>query len=298
MARWRTPGVASGPCQRQASFTSPPSETHSASASAGTRACGIPGATLAAVAGSRWASWSATKRDGGRVGIRVEGPAPAGLRRAGSTKAASHPAAVGSNVDDVLARTSTESASPRASALARATATVVGSWSTPRTASPARARASRSPPTPQHRSATRCARRPGEAGGPMVGHGGAGRLLEPRRRPEQDVGVGPEPGRRALPEAYLGDDDGHEPGRDALGAQPGHRREVVARRRARRAAASSARPSGEVSRSTSSGVTRPEPATPARPRRAAGTRVDGVLTRWLTCELALSLGKCQRSDGS
>src|SRR5262245_48553318 len=44
--------VDKGPNQSAASLTSPPSDTHSASAPAGTRSCGIPGATLAPEAGT------------------------------------------------------------------------------------------------------------------------------------------------------------------------------------------------------------------------------------------------------
>ena len=68
--------VASGPNHSAASFTSPPTDTHSASTPAGTASCGMPGATLATVSGTA----AASSRDEGqrrRAGPRVEDPPPA-----------------------------------------------------------------------------------------------------------------------------------------------------------------------------------------------------------------------------
>ena len=79
MARRRTP-VASGPHQSAHSTTSPPSDTHSASASRGSTPCGTPGASLAPVAGTR-AATSSTNENGGDHDARVEGPAAAAPAR-------------------------------------------------------------------------------------------------------------------------------------------------------------------------------------------------------------------------
>ena len=161
MARRRTPAVASGPHHSAHSTTSPPSETHSASASSGSTPCGTPGASLAPVAGTRPAS-SSTNGNGGDH-ERGSSARPVLLRRAGSTNAASTPArsvAVTSSQ-----RTSTRSATPAAAAFAAATSAVSGSRSTPTAAgrrpgqrAPGRRR-SRSTGPPARRGSTAANRR-------------------------------------------------------------------------------------------------------------------------------------------
>ena len=129
-----------------ASFTSPPSLTHSASTPCGTRSWPIPGATLTS---ARRRSRSRTHGHGG-VQPSTSKTRPRPPRRAGSAKAAPKP--LGSTV--VASPTWTAPASPRAARLARAIATRTGSWSTPAATRPAREKASRSPPMPQPRSMT------------------------------------------------------------------------------------------------------------------------------------------------
>ncbi|CAM5282489.1 hypothetical protein SLAVM298S_07846 [Streptomyces lavendulae subsp. lavendulae] len=138
------------PNHSTASFTSPWSEIHSASASAGTASCGIPGAILMAACFAARAA-STAQDSGGEYdsGSKIRPRPP---RRAGSMKTASYEDASTSVTS--ASRTSIRSASPSASALARATATVSGSRSTASTRIPSLASARASPPIPQHRSAT------------------------------------------------------------------------------------------------------------------------------------------------
>ncbi len=132
--------------QITASLTSPPSLTHSASAPAGTRSWPMPGATFTS---DRRVSRSSTQGHGG-VQPSTSKTRPRPPRRAGSAKAASKP--LTSTV--VASPAWTAPGRPSASRLARAIAARTGSWSMPAATSPARAKASRSPPMPQPRSTT------------------------------------------------------------------------------------------------------------------------------------------------
>ena len=60
----RAPGVTRGPNHSTASLTSPPSETHSASASAGIASWGMPGAIFSAARGALRAASTAHDRGG------------------------------------------------------------------------------------------------------------------------------------------------------------------------------------------------------------------------------------------
>ena len=157
MAR-RAPGASAGaepggvvPNHRTASFTSPESEIHSVSASAGSASCGTPGAIFSAANGAARAASTAHDSGGEYASGSKIRPPRTRLLRAGSTNTASYPA-VSTSVTSAH-RTSISSARPSASAFARAAAQARGSRSTARTRIPARARAMASPPMPQQRSA-------------------------------------------------------------------------------------------------------------------------------------------------
>ncbi len=139
------------PNHSTASFTSPRSDTHSASAPSGTSSCGIPGATFNAPNGVRRAA--STAQDSGGEYASGSNTRPREVRRAGSVNTASKPFVSTSATS--AQRTSTSSATPSAAAFARATSQVSSSRSTASTVIPARASAIASPPIPQHRSASR-----------------------------------------------------------------------------------------------------------------------------------------------
>ncbi len=144
------PGANPSPYQSTASFTSPPTEIHSASASGPIASCGTPGAILRAARGALRAAAVAQESGGEYASGSKTRPRPP--RRAGSTKTASYGDV---SISATSAhRTSISPVRPSASALARATSTVSGSRSTASTEIPARASAIASPPMPQHRSAT------------------------------------------------------------------------------------------------------------------------------------------------
>src|SRR5437764_3096875 len=154
---------ASGPYQKQASTTSPSTDTHSASAPAGISAWSIPGASLSTVRGTRVES-ADTKSHGGEYAFGAN-TRPEPVRRAGSQNT---PSTVDRSTVVASAHT-TETREPRPSTatIADATAAVNGSAATASTRIPARAKASAYAPIPQPRSAitrtpelaTRAARR-------------------------------------------------------------------------------------------------------------------------------------------
>ena len=113
-------------------------------------------------------------------------------RRAGSTNAASQPSAAGSTVRTSAHLTSTRPSSPSAAALARATADGGRVLVHPehRQPGPGEGEQVAADAAAQVGHPSRAGR--GEAFRAVGRDGGAGRLLEAVRGPEQAVGVGPE----------------------------------------------------------------------------------------------------------
>ena len=229
----------------------------------------MPGATLAAVAGTRAASVgdegvraASTPRVEGPAARRCAGPGRRTRRRTRQRR--------GSTVGDVgAAHLDAGRRGPARSALARATAAVAGVLvHAQRRASPARRQ--------REQVAADAAAEVGhpayvgrrEARRPVVGHD-LRRVAcsSPAGVQSRPVGLGPKPaGARWRSRTCV-----TPPPRarvDALGAQPGQHGEVVGRPVRRRGPSSSVGRGREASGSTSSGVT-PEPATPADAGRLA-----------------------------
>src|SRR2546429_442074 len=128
---------ASGPYQKQASTTSPSTDTHSASAPGGISAWSIPGESLSTVRGTRVES-ADTKSHGGEYAFGSN-TRPEPVRRAGSQNT---PSTVDrSTVVASAHATQTRESRPSTATLADATAAVNGSASTASTRIPARAKA-------------------------------------------------------------------------------------------------------------------------------------------------------------